>query len=134
MAAAGCGLRIVAMHWGHEFEGARALLRHRCASLPARRRGLRLSPRPRPLLPAGYPTVPQMAAARALARAGADVILGAHAHVAQPVEVLLLNGYCGAPGACDSERAALAALPAASRIAGAPGPPRKALVLYSLGA
>jgi hypothetical protein len=22
MAAAGCGLRIVAIHWGHEFEGA----------------------------------------------------------------------------------------------------------------
>ncbi len=81
-----------------------------------------------------------MAVARALARAGADIILGAHAHVAQPAEVLLLNGFGDAAnsidedGCCDEERAALAALPAASRLAGAPGPPRKALVLYCLGA
>ena len=72
-----------------------------------------------------------MAVARELARAGADVILGAHAHVTQPAEVLLLNGYAGAD---DAERAALAPLPPASRLDGAAGPPRKALVLYCLGA
>jgi hypothetical protein len=81
-----------------------------------------------------------MAVARALARAGADIILGAHAHVAQPAEVLLLNGYGDAAnsadddGCSDEDRAALAALPAASRLTGALGPPRKALVLYCLGA
>jgi hypothetical protein len=99
MAAAGCGLRVVAIHWGHEFEG--------------------------------YPTVPQMAVARALVRAGADVVIGAHAHVTQPAEVLLINGYDGSSSA---ERAAVAQLPAASRLADVAGPPRKALVLYCLGA
>ena len=103
MAAAGCGLRVVAIHWGHEFEG--------------------------------YPTVPQMAVARALVRAGADVIIGAHAHVTQPAEVLLVNGYDGSSDACGgAERAALAKLPAASRLDDVAGPPRKALVLYCLGA
>jgi poly-gamma-glutamate capsule biosynthesis protein CapA/YwtB (metallophosphatase superfamily) len=72
-----------------------------------------------------------MRVARALARAGADVVLGAHAHVAQPAEVLLLNGFIGNGAA---ERSALAGVPAASRLDGAPGPPRKALVLYCLGA
>jgi hypothetical protein len=100
MAASGCGLRVVAVHWGHEFEG--------------------------------YPTVPQMAVARALVRAGADIILGAHAHLAQPPEVLLVNGYDGSGDV--AERAVLAGLPAASRLEGADGPPRKALVLYCLGA
>ena len=102
MAAAGCGLRVVAMHWGHEFEG--------------------------------YPTVPQMAVARALVRAGADVVLGAHAHVAQPPEVLLVNGYDSCAACGGAERAALARLPPASRLDGVAGPPRKALVLYCLGA
>ena len=100
MAAAGCGLRVVAVHWGHEFEG--------------------------------HPTVPQMAVARALVRAGADVIMGAHAHLAQPPEVLLVNGYDG--GGDAAERAALAQVPPASRLEGVDGPPRKALVLYCLGA
>lgn len=99
MADAGCGLRIVCVHWGHEFEG--------------------------------YPTVPQMAVARALARAGADIVLGAHAHVAQPAEVLLLNGYTGQD---DAEARALRNVPPCCRMDGAPGPPRKALVLYCLGA
>ena len=102
MAAAGCGMRVVAIHWGHEFEG--------------------------------YPTVPQMAVARALVRAGADVIIGAHAHVTQPAEVLLVNGYEGSEACSGAERAALAQLPAASRLADVAGPPRKALVLYCLGA
>jgi len=102
MAAAGCGLRVVAMHWGHEFEG--------------------------------FPTVPQMAVARALVRAGADVIVGAHAHVTQPAEILLVNGYEESEACSAAERQALAQLPAASRLAGVAGPPRKALVLYCLGA
>jgi poly-gamma-glutamate capsule biosynthesis protein CapA/YwtB (metallophosphatase superfamily) len=75
-----------------------------------------------------------MAAARVLARAGADIVLGAHAHVAQPAELLLLNGFDGGSGCSAAGRAALAALPPAARLDGAPGPPRQALVLYSLGA
>ena len=97
MLAAGCGLRIVCVHWGHEFEG--------------------------------YSTAGQMGVARQLVAAGADILLGCHAHLAQPAEVLLVNGYRGETAA---EASALARLPASSRLTAA-GPPRKALVLYGMG-
>jgi hypothetical protein len=50
--------------------------------------------------------------------------------VAQPPELLLVNGYEGDNAA---ERAALAGVPADSRLVGAPGAPRKALVMYGMG-
>ena len=51
-------------------------------------------------------------------------------HTQQPGEVLLVNGYSGVDA---EERAALAHVPQSSRMHGVAGPPRKALVLYSLG-
>ena len=49
---------------------------------------------------------------------------------AQIGEVLLVNGYSGVDA---EEKAALAHVPQSSRMHGVAGPPRKALVLYSLG-
>jgi len=99
MANAGCGLRIVSIHWGHEFEG--------------------------------YPTVCQMRVARQLVAAGADIVLGAHSHTQQPAEVLLVNGYTGAS---PDEASVLEQLPQWCRLEAVDGPPRKALVLYGMGA
>jgi len=98
MSLAGVTFRVVALHWGHEFEG--------------------------------YPTVAQMTLARSLVRAGADLVLGCHSHVAQPAEVLLVNGY---QGESEAEAQALRDVPGCSRM-DAPGPARKALVLYGMGA
>lgn len=88
----------------------------------------------------GWPTAAQMAVARALVAAGADLVLGAHAHLQHPSEVLLVDGY---EGRGEAERAALRGVPHESRVASAgaktaggalpPPPPRKALVLYGLG-
>ena len=89
MAAAGAHLRVVALHWGHEFEY--------------------------------FPSTRQVQLARAVVRLGADIIVGTHPHVPQPPEVLAVNGY-----------PLPAAAPAGARLS-APGPARKALVLYSLG-
>lgn len=66
-----------------------------------------------------YPSPKQMLTARRIAALGADVLVGSHAHVTQPWEVLSVNG--GAPElspTCQLD---------------APGPARKTLVLYSLG-
>lgn len=80
---------------------------------------------------AGYPTVCQMRVARTLVAAGADIVLGAHSHTQQPAEVLLVNGYTGDSG---EEQAALAHVPECCRLSGVDSPPRKALVLYGMGA
>lgn len=65
-----------------------------------------------------YPTARQMQVARELVKAGADIILGSHPHVAQPSEVLFVNN----PEAECS-----------SFVNDGRQRQRKALVLYSLG-
>jgi hypothetical protein len=75
-----------------------------------------------------YPSPVTMQLARSIVALGADVIVGAHPHVIQPAEVCLVNDHRAGlpqplrahPGirTCEIE---------------APGRPRKALVLYSLG-
>lgn len=94
MKEAGVDQKILALHWGHEFEK--------------------------------YPTANQMDAARELVAAGADIIMGAHSHVVQPSEILFVNGY---------EKQLPQAHPVSPemKLDGLDGPPRKALILYSLG-
>lgn len=75
------------------------------------------------------PTRVQAEVARALVAEGFDIIIGHHPHVVQPCEVLAVNGYNGASA---REQEALAMLPEGARIS-THGPPRKALVAYSLG-
>jgi poly-gamma-glutamate capsule biosynthesis protein CapA/YwtB (metallophosphatase superfamily) len=72
-----------------------------------------------------YPDSEIIKAGRDLATAGADMVIGSHPHVIQPVEVCLFNGY---------------KLPAAEEIdqyyfrtTDTEGVPRKALIVYSLG-
>ena len=79
-----------------------------------------------------YPDPVQMVVARELVWAGADIVVGAHAHVPQPAELCFVNG---AEAPYTAARPKLPALAAAEGciLTGAPGPPRKALVLYSLG-
>jgi poly-gamma-glutamate synthesis protein (capsule biosynthesis protein) len=74
MAEARVDLRVVLLHWGHEFEL--------------------------------YPDPLQLAVAREIAHAGADLVAGAHAHVPQPPEILRVPTEHGE---------------------------RRALILYSLG-
>jgi poly-gamma-glutamate synthesis protein (capsule biosynthesis protein) len=100
MARAGAEFRIVALHWGHEFEF--------------------------------YPTPRQVQLAREIARAGADLIVGTHPHVIQPLEVCFVNGY--------EERYRRQGLdspatqgPTGALVRDGTGVPRKALVAYSLG-
>ncbi|MBA4063514.1 MAG: hypothetical protein C0501_07330 [Isosphaera sp.] len=94
MTADGCDLRVVALHWGYEFEY--------------------------------YPDPGVMRVGHEVVRLGADVVLGTHPHVPQPCEVLCLNGY--------EQRLPEPARPlAADATLDADGPPRKALIAYSLG-
>jgi hypothetical protein len=94
MAAEGCDYRVVAVHWGYEFEY--------------------------------YADPGMMRVAREAVRLGADLILGTHPHVQQPCETLFVNG---AEGELPSElRGAVA-----DSTLTADGPPRKALVAYSMG-
>jgi poly-gamma-glutamate synthesis protein (capsule biosynthesis protein) len=94
MAADGCDFRIVALHWGYEFEY--------------------------------YPCPGVMRVGHEVVRAGADVVLGTHPHVQQPCETLFVNGYesrLPEPVRGLAEHSSLVG----------EGPPRKALVAYSLG-
>jgi poly-gamma-glutamate synthesis protein (capsule biosynthesis protein) len=94
MAADRCDLRVVAPHWGYEFEY--------------------------------YPDPAVMRVGHAIVRAGADLVLGTHPHVQQPLEVLFVNGY--------ERRLPEAVRPLADHATlEAAGPPRKALIAYSLG-
>ena len=61
MDEAGVDLKVLSLHWGHEFEF--------------------------------IPSPAQRELARELIREGADIILGHHPHVIQPIEVLFLGGY-----------------------------------------
>jgi Bacterial capsule synthesis protein PGA_cap len=100
MAADGAEFRVVALHWGFEFEF--------------------------------YPDPGIVRAARDVVRAGADLVLGTHPHVVQPLEVCFVNGYerryldAGAPAGALAE-------PAGCLVRDDAGVPRKALVVYSLG-
>ncbi len=96
MAADGCDFRVVALHWGYEFEY--------------------------------YPCPGVMRVGHEVVRAGADVVLGTHPHVQQPCETLFVNGY---EDHLPEQYRALAA-DGASTIQ-ADGPPRKALIAYSMG-
>ena len=94
MAADGCDVRVVALHWGYEYEY--------------------------------YPDPAVMRVGHEVVRAGADVVLGTHPHVQQPCETLFVNGY---------ERRLPEPLRhlAADATLTADGPPRKALIAYSMG-
>ena len=94
MAADGCDVRVVALHWGYEFEY--------------------------------YPDPAVMRVGHEVVRAGADIVLGTHPHVQQPCETLFVNGY--------ENRLPESLRPlAADATLSADGPPRKALVAYSMG-
>src|SRR5262249_24876403 len=79
-----------------------------------------------------YPTPDIMQVGREVVRAGADLIIGTHPHVVQPLEVCFVNGY--------EERLRQQGLdpPAPAERTGwvrrdESGVPRKALIIYSLG-
>jgi poly-gamma-glutamate synthesis protein (capsule biosynthesis protein) len=76
-----------------------------------------------------YPCPLLMQVGREVIRAGADVIMGSHPHVVQPLEVCLVNGY---------EKRLGGDLPALHEGTGCllddgTGVPRKGLIAYSLG-
>ncbi|MBI5525172.1 MAG: CapA family protein [Deltaproteobacteria bacterium] len=79
-----------------------------------------------------FPDPVQMVVARELVWAGADIIVGAHSHVPQPAELCFVNG-AEAKYAADHPDLEATRADGGCVLAGAPGPPRKALVLYSLG-
>jgi len=94
MAADGCDIRVVAPHWGYEYEY--------------------------------YPCPGVMRVGHEIVRAGADIVLGTHPHVQQPCETLFLNGYEEQLPDAARELAKHSTLTA-------DGPPRKAIVAYSMG-
>ena len=131
MSAAGCELRVVSVHWGHEFEGYPTVLQMQ-VSLKGPHKHPTKQPAPCFKAMRTHRTHPPKVA-RELVAAGADIVLGAHAHLQQPWEVLDINGWASSEHCPAGEAAAMAALPACCRLSGAPGPPRKALVLYCAG-
>jgi poly-gamma-glutamate synthesis protein (capsule biosynthesis protein) len=79
-----------------------------------------------------YPCPDVMRVGREVIRAGADVLMGSHPHVLQPMEVCFLNGY--------EERYRAAAAPPEALdprlgcvLRDETGVPRKGLIVYSLG-
>jgi poly-gamma-glutamate capsule biosynthesis protein CapA/YwtB (metallophosphatase superfamily) len=79
-----------------------------------------------------YPTPDVMQVGREVVRSGADLILGTHPHVVQPLEVCFVNGY---EDGLRQEGLDLAALSERTGclLREASGVPRKALIVYSLG-
>ncbi len=71
-----------------------------------------------------YPTARMMQVARSLVAAGADIIVGNHAHIPQPPEVLLVNGY---------EKNLPKEVVRPEFLVEGEGSSRKALVLYCMG-
>ncbi|MFO0843639.1 MAG: CapA family protein [Gemmataceae bacterium] len=69
-----------------------------------------------------YPGPLLMQVGREVIRAGADVLMGSHPHVVQPVEVCFVNGYEGRLGG-----------EAGCVLDDGTGVPRKGLIAYSLG-
>ncbi len=72
----------------------------------------------------GFPTPRMVQTAHRIVSLGADVIMGHHPHLPQPMEVCFVNGYPheGGPG-----------VPSLSLLEDRRGRPRKAIVCYSLG-
>jgi poly-gamma-glutamate synthesis protein (capsule biosynthesis protein) len=100
MRGSGVEFRIVALHWGHEFEF--------------------------------YPTPDVMRVGREVVELGADLILGTHPHVVQPLEVCFVNGY---ESRLEGWGLNLPAMrhPTGCLLRDSTGIPRKALIVYSLG-
>jgi poly-gamma-glutamate synthesis protein (capsule biosynthesis protein) len=79
-----------------------------------------------------YPCPNVMRFGREVIAAGADLVMGSHPHVVQPLEVCFVNGYerryrsaTAPPGALDAEGGCV--------LSDASGVPRKGLIVYSLG-
>jgi len=70
-----------------------------------------------------YPTIAQAKLAREIVALGADVIVGSHPHVQQPIEICEVNGY----RSVKSQASPCQLKDSHSQI------PRKALIIYSLG-
>jgi hypothetical protein len=79
-----------------------------------------------------YPSPDLMQVGREVVRAGADVVMGTHPHVVQPLEVCFVNGY---EKRYQEQWGALPALGAGTGcvLQDVIGGPRKALIVYSLG-
>jgi poly-gamma-glutamate synthesis protein (capsule biosynthesis protein) len=75
-----------------------------------------------------YPCPDLMQVGREIIRAGADVIMGSHPHVVQPLEVVFVNDY-----QTPRDRLRSREVPAACRVSDGRGRPRKGLIVYSLG-
>ena len=90
MDEASVDMKVLSLHWGHEFEF--------------------------------IPSSAQRELAKELVRLGADIILGHHPHVIQPIEVLFLGGYEKTLDFPVSHESCLES-----------STPRKALVIYSAG-
>jgi hypothetical protein len=75
-----------------------------------------------------YPCPDIMQVGREIVRAGADIVMGSHPHVVQPLEVFCINGY---EARADMDPELLAR--AGSYLEDGTGVPRKALIAYSLG-
>jgi poly-gamma-glutamate capsule biosynthesis protein CapA/YwtB (metallophosphatase superfamily) len=74
-----------------------------------------------------YPDVFIQKIARQIVLAGADIILGGHPHVFQPMETIYLNDYKNPFYICDNP------FLCSARLTDSTGKARKALVIYSLG-
>jgi poly-gamma-glutamate synthesis protein (capsule biosynthesis protein) len=78
-----------------------------------------------------YPTPDLMQVGREIVRAGADVVMGSHPHVVQPLEVCFVNGY---ERRYKEQWDPLPALEGATGcVLSDGGAPRKGLIAYSLG-
>jgi hypothetical protein len=79
-----------------------------------------------------YPCPDLMQVGRAIIQAGADMVMGSHPHVVQPLEVCFVNGYQARYGGRWQNLPALAEKTGCVLSDGA-GVPRKGLIVYSLG-
>ncbi len=79
-----------------------------------------------------YPTPDVMQVGREIVRAGADVVMGSHPHVVQPLEVCFVNGYEGRYGERWGPLSALEETTGCV-LRDETGVPRKGLLVYSLG-
>lgn len=100
MAEDAVDVKIVYIHWGHEYEY--------------------------------YPVPELMQVGREIIRSGADLLIGSHPHLIQPLEICLLNGYEKRYRESGVDLPALHA-ETGCVIEDATGVPRKALIAYSMG-
>jgi poly-gamma-glutamate synthesis protein (capsule biosynthesis protein) len=78
-----------------------------------------------------YPSPLQVRVARELVAGGADLVVGSHPHVQQPIEVCFVDG--GEAALVDAGLDAAALTSPDGCVIASGGKPRKALVMYSLG-